>query len=164
MNRVLRFINPEWCGRLLKRDIRGDCAMIFQSFEMTRHSEHLLKAFKIGRRFAKEKTKRKKPKKEVRLIMKMKFASLLVAVVVGFATLITAARNIKTLNIFPWTPVEVHVPLYFGDLESMCLPDVVGTICEVNQDAGTYRFVFKVWKPSGELAGKALARTVVVTE
>jgi hypothetical protein len=32
------------------------------------------------------------------------------------------------------------------------------------EKAGTYRFVFKVWKPSGVLAGKAVARTVVVTE
>jgi hypothetical protein len=29
---------------------------------------------------------------------------------------------------------------------------------------GTYQFVFKVWKPSGVLAGKAVTRTVIVTE
>ena len=32
------------------------------------------------------------------------------------------------------------------------------------EKAGTYQFVFKVWKPNGLLAGKAVTRTVVVTE
>ena len=69
--------------------------------------------------------------------MKTKLALLLVVFVVAFATPAMAARNIKALNIFPWTPVEVDVPLYPGDLESMCLTDIEGTICEVNQEGGT---------------------------
>jgi hypothetical protein len=32
------------------------------------------------------------------------------------------------------------------------------------EKAGTYRFIFKVWKPNGALAGKVVTRTVVVTE
>ena len=32
------------------------------------------------------------------------------------------------------------------------------------EKAGTYRFVFKVGKPNSLLAGKAMTRTVVVTE
>ena len=32
------------------------------------------------------------------------------------------------------------------------------------EKVGTYQFVFKVWKPNGQLAGKAVTRTVVVTE
>jgi len=32
------------------------------------------------------------------------------------------------------------------------------------EKAGTYRFIFKVWRPNGVLAGKVVTRTVVVTE
>jgi len=44
----------------LKRGFTGDCAMVFQSIEITRHYKYLLKAFKYGRPFAKEETKLKK--------------------------------------------------------------------------------------------------------
>ena len=70
--------------------------------------------------------------------MKTKLAVLLMVLMVAFVTP-AMAQKIQPLNIFPWTPVEVDVPLYSGDLESMCLTDIVGTICEVNQDAGTWK-------------------------
>ena len=70
--------------------------------------------------------------------MKTKLALLLVVFMVAFATP-AMAQKIQALNIFPWTPGEVEVPLYTPDPESMCLTDIVGTICEINQDAGTWR-------------------------
>jgi len=70
--------------------------------------------------------------------MKTKLAVLLMVLMVAFVTP-AMAQKIQPLNIFPWTPVEVDVPLYPGDIESMCLTDIVGTICEVNQDAGTWK-------------------------
>jgi len=70
--------------------------------------------------------------------MKTKLAGLLMVLMVAFVTP-AMAQKIQPLNIFPWTPVEVDVPLYSGDLDSMCLTDIVGTICEVNQDAGTWK-------------------------
>ena len=68
--------------------------------------------------------------------MKTKLALLLVVFMVAFATP-AMAQKIQPLNIFPWTPVEIDVPLYAADPESTCLTDIVGTICEVDQDGGT---------------------------
>jgi len=68
--------------------------------------------------------------------MKTKLAGLLMVLMVAFVTP-AMAQKIQPLNIFPWTPVEVDVPLYSGDLDSMCLTDIVGTICEVDLEAGT---------------------------
>ena len=85
--------------------------------------------------------------------MKTKLALLLVVLMVAFATP-AMAQKIQALNIFPWTPGEVDVPLYPTDLESMCLTDVVGTICEVNQDAGTWKDIN--YSGSVDYAGSAL--------
>jgi len=68
--------------------------------------------------------------------MKTKLALLLVVIMVAFAPPVMA-QKIQPLNIFPWTPVEIDVPLYAADPESTCLTDIVGTICEVDQDGGT---------------------------
>ncbi len=70
--------------------------------------------------------------------MKTKLALLLALFIVAFATP-AMAQKIQALNIFPWTPGEVDAPLYSEDLGSMCLTDIVGTLCEVNQDAGTWK-------------------------
>jgi hypothetical protein len=70
--------------------------------------------------------------------MKTKIVLLLAVVMVAIATP-AMAQKIQALNIFPYTQSEIDVPLYAEDPESMCLTDIVGTICEVNQDAGTWR-------------------------
>ena len=67
----------------------------------------------------------------------MKRNIAVVALLVLLFSGLAQAQTTQPLTVYPYTWKTTNVPLYPVDLMSMCSTDIVDTICEVNQTAGT---------------------------